>query len=107
MPVLPSIRIIRLMAVMALLGAMWQTAAGHLEHLGLISHAHVVTSDLGENTQKTTHGLMHHHHLPDLDVPVEATVRLAILRLIMVPAPVDLVVPDAPVFGIEYPPQLS
>lgn len=100
--------ILRVLAVTALLGAGWQTTAGHLEHLGIIPHVHIAT-DLGADAKAPTkaHGLTHHHHLPDLDLPMGAVARQSILMWGFVREGSGVMPPEAPITGIEHPPQLS
>lgn len=105
---LRSILPIRLLAVLAFFGACWQTTAGNLEHLGLISHVHeVADGSKGAKAPAQSHGLMHHHHLPDLEIQTGLFVSLTILVETTAPETKSFVPPDAPVFGIEHPPQLS
>lgn len=108
MPSLRSGFMLRFFAVMALLGAFWQTTAGQLEHLGIIPHVHVVV-DFGadEKTPASAHGLMHHHHLPDVDLQAGLLAGRLVLPMGFIPEVGGMEPPEAPVFGIEYPPQLS
>lgn len=101
--------LMRLLAVLAALGLCWQAFAGHLEHLGVIAHAHTVTPDLAPNPKKSPEhsGLVHHHHLPDLAISAVADTGCATSGpALPVPAQCHSV-PEAPVFGIDHPPQLS
>ena len=102
--------LLRLLAVLAVFGTMWQSAAGQLEHLGLIPHAHPIASEAGDtpdNPFSEHHGLAHHHHLSDLDA-ARTTIFLtgAASLLPPIPQPAALA-PEAPVFGIDRPPRLS
>lgn len=96
-----------LLAIAAVLGLCWQAFAGHFEHLGMIPHAHAVAPDQGKKTNPEHNGLVHHHHLPDLDMNVDTAVDI-MSRGSVVQAPVQgCFVPEPPVFGIDHPPQLS
>lgn len=102
--------LLRLLAVLAVFGTMWQSVAGQFEHLGVIPHAHPIAGEAGDtpdNPFSEHHGLVHHHHLSDLDAARPALFLAgAASRPASIPQSAVLA-PEAPVFGIDHPPRLS
>jgi len=85
----------------------WQAAAGPLEHLGIVPHAHP-TSTLSDSGTSSKAGAFtgDHHHLPDVAFSSPPLVILVSGEYwVHTPAPISP--PDSPVFGITHPPQLS
>lgn len=85
--------------------------SAHLEHLGVVPHAHHhAEPEQGANAHQdplSEHGIFHHHHLPDLAIVDGGMSEPVAASFVFIQDARDSVLPEAPVFGIEYPPQIS
>jgi len=106
-----SVRVLQLVAAIALLSFVGQRVTAELEHLGWVGVAHTDHHDShrhvpsGENDMPSEHS-GHHHHLVDIVLAHEVVI---IPQGLAIPANSFLkeLIYEGPFFAIDYPPQLS